>query len=105
VAAYIRIIYVLERRGLVLGAAAGGAERVSASRNIPLPPPRTWNPRDDTGHAHVTQSTSLGQAEALDAGGGGLHHHHIYIGAPWTCERISAGRDMLPPPPHAFTPY
>jgi hypothetical protein len=59
VAAYITTIYVLERRGLVFGAAAGGAEQVSAYRNIPLPPPTDWNPRDDTGRAHVTQSTCL----------------------------------------------
>ena len=47
VAAYITTIYVLERRGLVFGAAAGGAEHVSAYRNTLLPEPRPGKPRDD----------------------------------------------------------
>jgi hypothetical protein len=43
VAAYITTIYVLERRGLVFGAAAGGAEHVSGLNYTLLPEPRPGN--------------------------------------------------------------
>ena len=92
VAAYITTIYALERRGLVFGAAAGGAEHVSGLNYTLLPEPRPGKPRDDMCVAAVTQSTCLGGAEAPGGGGGGLHHHHTCIGAPWTCVWGGGGR-------------
>ena len=51
VADYISSIDVSELCGLVHGAAAGGAEHVSACGDVPLPPPRALNPQGEIARA------------------------------------------------------
>jgi len=83
---------------LEFGAAACGAYYVSGVNYILLP--RRHAP-GDTAHAHVTQPTCLGHADAPGAGGGGLHQHHMCIGVPRTCLCMLRGRDEYQPPRRA----
>jgi len=83
-------ICIVERRGLEFGAAACGAHHVSSYNYILLP---AATPRETLLHAHVTQPTGLGHADAPGASGCTLHQHHIGIGVPRNCLHNLRGID------------